>query len=66
MVVFTFFVIDWETLFLGKYFSENQNCQFKFKFGTWTNSNIQNSMALFTFPYLDRKKHFLGKFGPRN
>ena len=30
-----------------------------------TNSNMQNSMALFTFSALDRKQ-FLSKFGPKN
>ena len=35
--------------FLGKFGSKNQNCQFILKFGTWTNSNIQNSMAMFNF-----------------
>ena len=35
------------------------------KFGTLTNSNMQNSMALFNFFVLDRK-HFVGKFGPKS
>ena len=35
--------------FLGKFGPKNQNCQFILKFGTWTNSNIQNSMAMFNF-----------------
>ena len=45
---------------------KNQNCQFKLKFGTFTNSNMQNSMALLILSILDRKHPFLGKFGPKN
>ena len=29
--------------FLGKFGPKNRNCQFILKFGTWTNSNMQNS-----------------------
>ena len=46
--------------FLGKFGPKNQNCQFILKFGTWTNSNMQNSMAIFNFSFS------LGKFGPTN
>ena len=35
--------------FLGEFCPKNQNCQFILKFGTWTNSNMQNSMAMFNF-----------------
>ena len=35
--------------FFGKFGPKNQNCQFILKFGTWTNSNLQNSMAMFNF-----------------
>ena len=38
MVVFTIFFRP-EKPFLGKFDSENQNCQFKLKCGTKTNSN---------------------------
>ena len=38
-----------EILFLGKFGPKNQNCKFWLKFGTWTNANIQNSMAMFNF-----------------
>ena len=41
MVVFTFSVLD-ETPFLGKFGPKSQNCQFKLKFGTLTNSDMQN------------------------
>ena len=39
--------------FLGKFGPKNQNCQFILKFGTWTNSNLQNSMAIFNFSAFD-------------
>ena len=35
--------------FLGKFSPKNQNCQLILKFGTWTNSNMQNSVAMFYF-----------------
>ena len=35
--------------FLGKFGPKNQNCQVILKFGTWTNSNMPNSVALFNF-----------------
>ena len=35
--------------FLGKFWPKNQNYEFILKFGTWTNSNMQNSMAMFNF-----------------
>ena len=44
--------------------SRNQICQFKLKFGTYTNSNTQNSMAVFTFSVFD-PKYLLSKFGPK-
>ena len=65
-LVVLFFCFRPETPFLGKFGPKNQNCQFKLKFGTKTNSNMQNSMALFTFSVLDRKYPFLDKFGPKN
>ena len=34
---------------------ENQNCQFKLKFGSKSNSNMQNLMMTFTFPVFDHK-----------
>ena len=47
-----------ETPFLGKFGPKNQNCQFNLKFGTWTNSNMENSMVVFTFSVLDWKHPF--------
>ena len=37
---------------------KNQNCQFKLKFGTWTNLNITNSTVVFIFSVLDGKHPF--------
>ena len=48
MVVITF-CFKPEKPFLGKFGPENQNCQLKLKFGTKTNSNMQNSMVMFAF-----------------
>ena len=36
-----------EIPFLGKFGAKNQNYQFKLKFGTYTNSNMQNSVVMF-------------------
>ena len=44
-----FFRFRPQILFLGKFGPKNQNCQFILKFGTWINSNMQNSMAMFNF-----------------
>ena len=42
-------VFNWKYLFLGKFGPKTQNYHFKLKFCTCTNSNIQNSMVMFTF-----------------
>ena len=34
MVLLTFFIVDWEYLFFGKFDTKNQNCQFKLEFST--------------------------------
>ena len=52
--------------FLGKYSPKNQNSQFKLKLGTKTNSNMQNSIVLFTFSVLDQNHPFFDKFGQKN
>ena len=44
--------------FLGKFGPKNQNYQFKLKFGIYFNSNIQNSMVMFTFCVFDGKYRF--------
>ena len=48
-----FFFFGPEILFLGKYGPKNQSYQFKLKFGTQTNSNMQNTMVVFTFSVSD-------------
>ena len=47
-----------EIFFLGKLGPKNQNYEFKLKFGTETDSNMQNSMELFTFSVIHRKHSF--------
>ena len=44
--------------FLEKYGPKSQNYQFKLKFGAYTNSNMQNSIAVFTFFVFDQKCPF--------
>ena len=39
--------------FLKKFCSKRQNCHFKLKFGTGTNSDMQNSLVMFTFSVFD-------------
>ena len=66
VVVFTFsvlerkhpFLANLETPFLGKFGPKNQNRQSKLKFSTQIDSNMQKSVALFTFFILDRKQPF--------
>ena len=43
--------------FLGKFGHKIQNC-FKVRFGTKTNSNMQNSMVMFTFSVFNQKYFF--------
>ena len=45
VVMFTFSVFDWKCPF-GKFGPKIQNCQFKRKFGTYTDSNMQNISRL--------------------
>ena len=49
MVVFTFSHLDQKNPFFGKSGAKNQNCQFRLKFGTKPNSNVWNSVTMFTF-----------------
>ena len=42
----------------GQIWSKNQNYQLKLKFGTWTNSNMQNSMMQFTLFDFEWKNRF--------
>ena len=47
-----------EKPFLDKSGQKNQTCQFKWKFGTKTNLNMQNPMMVFTFSVFGRKYFF--------
>ena len=48
-----------EIPFLGKFGPKHQNCHFKLKFGTYTSSNMQNSMMIFIYLFFfDRKYPF--------
>ena len=47
-----------EIPFLGIFSVKNRNCQFKLKFGSSTDSNMQNSMVMFTFSGFYRKYSF--------
>ena len=47
-----------EIAFWVKFGPKNQNYQFKLKLGTKINSNMQNSVVIFIFPFLDRKYPF--------
>ena len=44
--------------FLSKFGPKIQNCQYKLKFGTLTNLNMQNSMALFSVSVFNWKYSF--------
>ena len=44
--------------FLEKFGPKNPNCQFKLKFGTKTDPNMENSIVTFTFSVLDLKYTF--------
>ena len=50
---FTFSVFNQKYFFWTNLVQKNQNCQFKLKFGTYTNSNMHNSMLVLTFSVLD-------------
>ena len=47
--------------FLDKFVPKNQNFQFKLEFGTKTNSNMRNSVMLFTVSVLDLEYYFWSK-----
>ena len=49
MVVFTFSVLDLEYQFCANLVQNVKNCQFKLKFGTYTNSNLQGSIVNLLF-----------------
>ena len=64
IVVFILFVQTGNTFF-GQSWSKNEKCELKLKFGTYTNSNMQNSIVVFTFFCFRLETRFLGKFGPK-
>ena len=51
--------------FFGKFGPKNQNYQLKLKFGTYTNLNMQNLMAMFTF-FVFGRKYLFRTIGPKN
>ena len=54
----TFSVVDWK-YFVGKIWSKILNCQFKLKFGIYTDLNMQNLMLVFIFFWYSLKILFL-------
>ena len=54
----SFFLFLIGNTFLGKFAPKNRNCHFKLKFGTYTNSNMKNSMVMFIFFVFGRKYPF--------
>ena len=60
ILMFNFSVLDWKYSFYTNSVRKKQIFQFKLKFGTKTNLNIQNSMLILVFSsILDRKFFFL-------
>ena len=45
-------------ILLGKFGAKSQNYQLKLKFGTYTNSSMQNSMVIFTFSVVGQESAF--------
>ena len=48
-------------LFMANFFSKNQNCFLRLKFGTQINLNMENSMVMFFFSILDLFRIVLSK-----
>ena len=55
-IYFSFFTT--QIPLLDKFGPKNQNYQFKLKFGTSANSNMQNSVMVFTFSIFDQNNLF--------
>ena len=55
MALLIFFAFDQKYYFLEKFGPKSKNCQFKLKFGSYFNLNMQNSMVLFIFSVFDGK-----------
>ena len=66
MVMFTFFNFRLVVPFLAILCPKNGNCLFRLKFGTYSNSNMQNLMTVIIFSGLDWKHPILGTFGSTN
>ena len=67
MMMLNFFVFDHKYLSRANLFPKIENCLFKVKFDTKTNSNMQNSMAGVYFICFGLKIATLfGKFGPKS
>ena len=58
-------VYVYKAYLLGKFSPKIPNCQFKLKFGALTNSNLHNSIVMFTFSVFDRKYSFRANFIPK-
>ena len=66
MVLFAFSVFNWKYPFWANLVHKNQFSQFKLKFGTESNLDIQNLMVVFTLPVLEWEVPFLGKCGAKS
>ena len=55
---YSLFLIRPEILFWRKFDPKNEICQFKLKFGAQNNSNLQNSLSMFTFSFWYQKYLF--------
>ena len=58
-VLFTSFT---ENTFMQIFGPKSRNCQFKVKFGTFSNSNMRYSTVMFTYFVLDQKYPFWANF----
>ena len=58
MVMLTSFVLDRKYRLRANLVQKNQSCHFKLKFGTFTNLNMQYSMMMLPFSFLDQKDCF--------
>ena len=57
------FVLLWtENIHLGKFGPKSQNCSFKMKVDTKTNSHMVNSIVMFICPTVNKKHYFLAAF----
>ena len=55
VMLFILFIFDRKYPFVGKFCPKKKNYWFKLKFGTKSNSNMQSSIAMFTFSGFDWK-----------